>query len=79
MVMVQLIFNIDDVCLKLYTIFSKKPKCTLFAGSTVYMSADHELEVSLTPLIAANNSHCRLTGPPQCLAGYIVSGLYAQF
>ena len=45
------------------------------------MSADHELEVSLTPLIAANNSHCRLTGPPQCLAGYIyiVSGLYAQF
>ena len=35
MVMVHFILNIDDVCLKLYTIFSKKPKCTLFAGSTV--------------------------------------------
>ena len=31
----QLILNIDDVCLKLYAILSKKPKCTLFAGSTV--------------------------------------------
>ena len=33
----QLILNIDDVCSKLYTIFSKKPKCTLFAGSTVHV------------------------------------------
>ena len=33
----QLVLNIDDVCLKLYTIFSKKPKCTLFAGSTVHV------------------------------------------
>ena len=34
----RLILNIDDVCLKLYTIFSK---FTLFAGSTVRVSGEY--------------------------------------
>ena len=40
----QLILNIDDVCLKLYT-----PKCTLFAGSTVSIPRLRDTQESREP------------------------------